>query len=73
MDFFPGFGYLVRMMQPISGKQAPVDAARSIDAMSRILENAQAQSGRLNEKLLKTGMEEKVRDSALGNNVDVTA
>jgi hypothetical protein len=73
MDSSTDNGYLVRMIQPISGKQIAVDIAKSTEAMTGVLENAQSQSSRLNEKLIKAGVTEKVQDSALGSNIDITA
>jgi len=73
MDSPADLQYLGGMIQPISSKQAPVDMAKSAEAVTDILKNAQEQSSRLNEKLLKTGMTEKVQDPLLGSRVDIDA
>jgi hypothetical protein len=47
--------------------------ARSIQGLTDILKNANEQSMRISEKILKTQVQEKVEDASLGNKIDTEA
>lgn len=47
--------------------------ARSIQGLADILKNANEQSMRISEKILKTQVQEKVEDASLGNTIDTEA
>ncbi|MGA2611895.1 MAG: hypothetical protein ABSG38_00395 [Spirochaetia bacterium] len=47
--------------------------ARSIQGLADILKNANEQSMRISEKILKTQVQEKVEDASLGNKIDTEA
>jgi hypothetical protein len=47
--------------------------ARSIEGLADILKNANEQSMRISEKLLKTQVQEKLEDASVGTRIDTEA
>jgi hypothetical protein len=50
-----------------------VELARSIQGLADILKNANEQSMRLSEKLLKTQVQAKIEDASTGTKIDTEA
>ena len=61
------------MISDIGPGASAAELARSIQDLSDILKNANDQTMALSEKLLKTQVQSKIQDTALGNRIDAEA
>ena len=61
------------MVQGIGGAGAGPDLVRALDDLGQLLKQSQAQAMQMAEKLLKVGVQQTIADSAVGNQVDLTA
>ena len=61
------------MIAGISGSPAAAQMARSVDALSAMLQATQGQTMDLAEKLLRIQAQQSVQDSSLGTLVDTLA
>jgi hypothetical protein len=53
--------------------QGGVDLARSLEALSAVLQNGQDETMRLAEKLMKVGVQQTIQDTSVGMLIDTTA
>jgi hypothetical protein len=53
--------------------QGGVDLARSLEALSAVLQNGQDETMRLAEKLMKVGVQQTIQDKSVGMLIDTTA
>jgi len=49
------------------------DFVRSLEALSSVLQNSQAQASQMAEKLLKAGVQQAIQDNARGTLIDASA
>jgi hypothetical protein len=61
------------MISEIGPGASIAELARSIQGLTDILKNANEQTMALSEKLLKTQVQAKIQDSALGTRIDAEA
>jgi hypothetical protein len=61
------------MVSGIGGASAAQDLLRSIEDLGQLLQQSQAETMRMAEKLLKAGVQQTIEDSSVGNQVDLTA
>jgi hypothetical protein len=61
------------MVSPAGGVSPALEFRRSIEDLSRVLQDSQAQAMQMADKLLKAGVQQAVQDSSVGARVDVTA
>ena len=61
------------MISDIGPGASAAELARSIQSLSDILKNANEQTMALSEKLLKTQVQARIQDQALGTRIDAEA
>ncbi len=61
------------MTADIGPGASAAELARSIQGLADILKNANEQTTRMSDKLLKTQVQEKIEDASLGNKIDTEA
>jgi len=61
------------MIPGIGGASSGADLARAIDDLGLLLKQSQDEAMQMAEKLIKASVQQTVQDTALGNQVDLTA
>jgi hypothetical protein len=61
------------MVSSAGGVSPAVEFRRSVEDLSRVLQDSQAQVMEMADKLLKVGVQQAVQDSSVGARIDITA